>query len=79
MEPRWSIWLTLVDEVGVPAELSAAVRHSPAALGEDLVAPALLPDQGHTAAQSWDLRRLGVSLDLAVAEVHTESLLLLWG
>jgi hypothetical protein len=68
-----------VDEVGVPTELSAAIRHSPAALGEDLVAPALLPNEGHAAAQSRHLRRLWVSLDLAVTEVDTESLLLLRG
>lgn len=64
-------------EIRVPAELAAAVWNPEAPAVEEAVTASLFPDERDPAAQTRDLRRLGVSLDLAVAEVEPQLLLLL--
>jgi hypothetical protein len=61
----------------VPPKLTPTIRHplTPAILNP--VLSALLPDEGYAAAHTGYLAGLRVPLDLAIAEVDAEGLLLL--
>jgi hypothetical protein len=54
-------------QIRVPPKLPPAVRHTPAAVGLNRIAPAFFPNERDAAAEPGDLRGLRVHLDLAVA------------
>lgn len=64
-------------QISVPPKLTPTIRHPLTPANLNPVLSALLPDQGHAAAHTGYLAGLRVSLDLAVAEVDAEGLLLL--
>jgi hypothetical protein len=62
----------------MPPKLAAAVGNAPGTAVAQRVTPPFFPDEGDAAAHARDLRSLHMRLNLAVAEVQTQRLLVLW-
>lgn len=64
-------------QISVPSELTPTVGNAPATVLENIITTALFPDERDASAETGDLRRLGMNLDLAVSQVNAEFALVL--